>query len=475
MASLKLNFIYKCILSISNYLIAFIIFPYVSRILGVENIGIVNFVDNTVNYFLLFATMGVTVLGTREIASVGDDDLKRSKIFSNILGINLLFTLITVFIYFILIHCVPKFWEYQKLMCVGAAKILFSAFLIEWFFTGIENFRFITIRSMLIKVIYVACVFIFVKDSSQYKLYFYLTIALTVVNSIINLIYSNKFVKINFRELFNFKYARQNISLGIYGIMTSMYLTFNVMYLGFVSDNIQVGYYTTAFKVYSVILGFFSAFTSIMLPRMSSLIANEDNERFKKLADKSFELVSMFSIPLIMCSIILAEDIIYVLSGPGYEGSILPMRIIMPAVLCVGISQIIAIQILMPLRKDNVLLKSSFIGAILSIFINVILVSHLKSTGSAIVLLASEFIVTLFYVLYIIKKTSFGFKWKHIINNVLLSIPSAVVCIMITSYVSNHYIALSVALVASIVVWILCMLLYQKLILGRPTLSIWES
>lgn len=475
MASLKINFIYKSILSISNYLIAFIVFPYISRILGVENIGLVNFVDNTINYFLIFATMGVTVLGTREIAGAGDDLSKRSKVFSNILGINLLFTLVTLLLYFILIISIPKFWEYKELMYVGSAKILFSAFLIEWFFTGIENFRYITIRSMLIKIIYVACVFIFVKNPAQYKLYFYLTIALTVINSLINLIYSNKFVKINFRELFNYKYVKQNISLGIYGIMTSMYLTFNVMYLGFVADNIQVGYYTTAFKVYSVVLGFFSAFTSVMLPRMSSLVANDDNERFRHLAEKSFGLVSTFSIPLIICSIILAEDIIYVLSGPGYEGAVLPMKIIMPAVLCVGISQIIAIQILMPLRKDKVLLISSFIGAVVSILINVFLVGHLKSTGSAIVLLASEFIVTLFYVLYIIKYTSFGFKWKYIINNILLSVPSAIMCIIITSCVHNHYVALSVALVSSVLVWVICVFIYQKLILGRQTLSIRSS
>ena len=475
MASLKINFIYKSILSISNYLIAFIVFPYISRILGVENIGLVNFVDNTINYFLIFATMGVTVLGTREIAGAGDDLSKRSKVFSNILGINLLFTLVTLLLYFILIFFIPKFWEYKELMYVGSAKILFSAFLIEWFFTGIENFRYITMRSMLIKVIYVACVFLFVKNPAQYKLYFYLTIALTVINSLINIVYANKFVKINFRELFNYKYVKQNISLGIYGIMTSMYLTFNVMYLGFVTDNIQVGYYTTAFKVYSVVLGFFSAFTSVMLPRMSSLVANDDNERFRYLAEKSFGLVSMFSIPLILCSIILAKDIIYVLSGPGYEGAVLPMKIIMPAVLCVGISQIIAIQILMPLKKDKVLLISSFIGAVVSISINVFLVGHLKSTGSAIVLLASEFIVTLFYVLYIIKNTSFGFKWKYIINNILLSVPSAIMCIIITSCVHNHYVALSVALVSSVLVWVICVFIYQKLILGRQTLSIRSS
>ena len=76
-SSIKKNFAYKSILTISTYLISFITFPYVARVLGVEHIGLVNFVDNTVNYFLLFATMGIGLLGVREIAAVKEN--KKNK------------------------------------------------------------------------------------------------------------------------------------------------------------------------------------------------------------------------------------------------------------------------------------------------------------------------------------------------------------------------------------------------------------
>ena len=128
--------------------------------------------------------------------------------------------------------------------------------------------------------------------------------------------------------MFSQKYLKQNFSLGIYSIMTSMYLTFNVMYLGLTTDNVQVGYYTTAFKLYSVILGFFTAFTNVMLPRMSALLAKGDVEHFQRLVNKSFSIMSVFSIPMIACSMILTPQIIYVLSGSGYEGAILPMRLL---------------------------------------------------------------------------------------------------------------------------------------------------
>ena len=158
--------------------------------------------------------------------------------------------------------------------------------------------------------------------------------------------------------------------------MTSMYLPFNVMFLGLVSNNTEVGYYTTAFKLYSVVLGFFTAFTNVMLPRMSLLLANSENDRFQELANRSFSVMATFSIPLILCSMILAPQIIYVLSGPGYEGAILPMRIIMPAAFVVGIAQVLAIQVLMPMKKDRVLLRASIIGAAVSVLINLCLVPY---------------------------------------------------------------------------------------------------
>lgn len=443
--SIKKNFAYKSTLTVSNYLMAFITFPYISRVLGVENVGLVNFVDNTINYFLLFASMGVNVLGVREIAKAREDIQKRSSIFSNILGVNFFFTLVTLFVYFVIITSVQKFEAYKELLYIGAAKILFSTFLIEWLYTGAEDFRYITIRSVLIKVAYILLVFLLVKQPDDYRVYFYLTTSVTIVNALINIIHSRKFVKINFRELFNFKYLRDNITLGIYSIMTSMYLTFNVIYLGLVSDNIQVGYYTTAYKLYSVILGFFSAFTNVMLPRMSSLAANGEKERFQNLIDKSFSVMVMFCIPLIVCSMILAPDIIYALSGLSYDGAITPMKIIMPAILFVGIAQILAMQILMPLKKDNVLLIASMLGASVSILINFFFVKEKQAVGSALVLLCSECTVTITYLIYTYRNKLQTIPWCNFIESFLKTLPCALICLICRHVIANSFIILAIA------------------------------
>jgi O-antigen/teichoic acid export membrane protein len=267
------------------------------------------------------------------------------------------------------------------------------------------------------------------------------------------MIYSRKYVQVKVAELISFKYLKENISLGIYTIMTSMYLTFNVMYLGLVSDNVSVGYYTSAFKLYHLILSVFTAFTSVMLPRMSSLVTQGDHEKFQYFIRKSVDFVALVSIPLIVCCTIMTPEIINLLCGPGYEGAIMPMRIIMPAILPVGLAQILAIQILIPLKRDKVLLAASIVGAVLSLIINVTLVSRLQSVGSALVLLCSEFAVTLFYLIYAHKHQITKISVRSFMMPVLKTIPCAVICLLCQRLISDLFLSLTLAVAFSLTVF----------------------
>lgn len=399
--SIKKNFIYKCILTLSSYLVGFIVYPYISRILGVEKVGLVNFIDNTVNYFLLFATLGVNVLGVREIAVVKNDLEKRCQVFQNILGLNILFTVVVLILYWVVVHGYAKFALYTDLFYIGIAKIISTAFLVEWFFTGIEDFRYITIRSIFVKSGYVITVFLLVRNPDDYFIYLVLTMGVVVFNALINWFYVRRSIRFQLRELFSMKYLKTDLVLGCYSIMTSMYLTFNVMFLGLQTNNVEVGYYTTAFKLYAVVLGIFSAFTNVMLPRMSAVLGENNYAYFRQLIHRSFSLLFIVSIPLIIYTVMLAPQIIYVFSGEGYEGAILPMRMIMPLVLVVGIAQVLAIQFLMPMRKDKILFIASLLGAMLSLLMNVLVVPLKGSVGSALVLVCAESVVTLFYIMYV--------------------------------------------------------------------------
>ena len=453
LTSIKKNFAYKSVLNLSSYLAAFIVFPYTSRIFGPERIGLVNFVDNTVNYFLLFATMGIGLLGVREIAAVKNDERERSRVFANIFGLNMLFTIITFVVYALAVLLIPRLSAHPEMFFIGGAKIIFTALLIEWFFSGMENFRYITLRSIAIRVLYVAAVFLFVRNRDQYVLFFAITTASVIINALINILYVRKFVRPSWRDMLDMRYTRTNLSLGLYSIMTSMYLTLNVVYLGFVAGDTEVGYYTTAFKLNTVMLGLFSAFTNVMLPRMSALVAAGAKEEFQVMINKSFSAVATFSIPLVLCSMAMAPQIIHILAGNGFDGAILPMRIILPAVIMAGIAQVLAIQIIMPLKHDRTLLIASAIGASVSIAINIFIVPHLASIGSAIVLLSAETVVTGTYVVYVLRKKIVKIPFKLFVRSLLLSLPCVAICIACAHFIENPFISLATALVTSVACW----------------------
>lgn len=451
--SIKVNFIYKSALTVSLYLMSFISFPYIARVFGVEKLGLVNFVDNVVNYFLLFATMGINVLGVREIAAAKEDTVERNRVFSAILGINIIFTIATLVVYYIIIATLPQLAPYRALLYIGAAKIIATPFLAEWFFTGIENFRYITLRSVIIRSCYIVAIFLFIRTPDQYKLYWWMSVAVVVINAIVNINYLRKDTLFVWREALKLRFLRSNLTLGTYAIMTSIYLTFNVIYLGLATNNTEVGYYTTAFKLYSVILGFFTAFATVMLPRMSAIVARNDSDRFQELIEKSFAAVATFSIPMILCTTALAPQIIYALSGAGYEGAVLPMQIIMPSIALVGIAQVMTLQVLTPLKREGVLLAVSVVGALVSIIANILIVKRLQSVGSAIVLLSAEVIVTLIYAIYTHKKFGIALPTKLFIKEAILCLPSVAICVIAARTIENPFAVLSIGGTLAVSAW----------------------
>ena len=322
-------------------------------------------------------------------------------------------------------------------MFIGVLKLVFNFLQVEWFFQGIENFKYVTFRGLSIKILYVFLVFIFIRDSSDYPIYYLLTVLIIVLSALINIIYSRKFAKFSWRKFCFRHYIRPFCILGIYALLTSMYTTFNVAYLGFTSNEVEVGYYTTATKLYTILLALFTAFTSVMIPRMSSLVAENKMEEFKKLSQKSSNILFGFSIPLIIYASVYAPYIINLIAGMGYEGAILPMRIILPLVLVIGYEQILICHILMPLKKDKAVLMNSVLGASVGIIFNILLVSHWGSVGSSIVWLLSEIIVLSSAQYYVFKYLSLSFPYNVLIKNILYMLPLAILLILCSMGISS--------------------------------------
>ena len=445
MQSLKKNFIYNAILTMSGYIFPLMVYPYVSRVLGVANIGACNFVDSIVEYFTILSMMGMNTIGIREIAKCKNDQQKLDNVFSQLFSLNTLTTITAIIILIIATNIVPKFAPYKDLLYIGVGKLFFNYMLINWFFQGLENFKYIAARTIFVKILFVISVFLFVKTETDVKLYYFLVALTWAGNGIINFIYAKKYVSFNFTLKINKAIIGSFFILGVYWFMNSMYTTLNVAFLGFATNDIEVGYYTTANKLLTVIMTMFTALTSVMVPRVSVALKSNENSEAKALIRKAINALMLFAIPLIFFVFPFSQELIYLMSGKGYEGATTPLQIMTPLFFLVGYDQIIVLQTLLPMGKDKDILRNSIFAASVGIISNIFLTLNFGKNGSAIVLILAELSVLLSSQFCVTKYLGLKIPFKLIIKHIIGFSPIIIICYVIKYFINSYVISLIVS------------------------------
>jgi O-antigen/teichoic acid export membrane protein len=449
--SIKRNFLYSSILTVSNYLFPLLVFPYVTRTLGPTNLGICNYVDGIINYGLIIAMMGINVLGVRIAARYKNNSKLLNLAFSSLLVISTVSSLIVLVSIFFIVFYIPALSEYKLLLIPGLLKVVFTLFSFDWYFKGIENFKYITYRGIFVKTLYVLSVYLFVKNANDYFIYYYLSIGMLGVNSLIQIVYLKKRVTFQINNRILKKIISPFITLGIYTILTSLYTSFNVIYLGIVAPKNEVGFYTTSIRLFSIFLALFTTFTGVMLPRMSILVAEKNFEKLKEQIAKSYEILFTFCIPIIVLSTFFAPTIIHIIAGDKFNGAVMPMRIIMPLMLIIGMEQITILQILTPLNKDRYILLNSLIGASLGFAFNFILVKDFRSTGSAITLVISEIAVFISAQIMVKNILNINLPFKKIIIHLLFGVGYCIICNLAVFFISIDLLAFALSTIITFI------------------------
>ena len=466
--SIKNNFFYSLVLTASNYIFPLLVYPYISRVLGVDGIGICNFADSIINYFALFSTIGISIIGIREIASAKKDHESLNMVFTSLIVHTIIPTLIACIVFLLVLFSISELSDYKEILFIGIGKILGIAFMLDWFYKGMEEFKYITQVTIIIKTLYVISVFVFVKAPDDYLLYFFLTTIMMLVNSIYNLYYSRRFVKIRFNKQNFIQLIKPNLINGFYLFLNSMYLTLNVAFLGFVSNVTQVGYYTTASKIYAIILAMYTAFTGVLLPRMSFLCTENRKDEFMEIINKSLNILITFFIPVVLVCTLLSPQIVDVISGPGYEGAYIPTAISMPLIFIVGYEQVLVVQILTPLKEDTIKLTNSIVGATVGIIGNIILVKSFLAVGATIVWAMSELSVLISAQYFVSKLLKMTFPSMQLMKEILLYVPLCLLIAGMCYYIENSLLILSTSFVLSFIYFVVMKVYIQKdkLVLG---------
>lgn len=452
--SIKKNFVYSLCLTLSNYIFPLITYPYVSRVLGVENIGFCAYVDSIINFVMLFSMMGVFYVGLRAIAQNRDDREKRSCTFSNLFIINFILCFVTLLCFNITLFFLDDLERYIDYIIWGEFKIIFNIFLIEWLYRGVEDFKYITIRTIFVKIVYVILVFCLVRTSEDMLAYYLLSIFMVAGNFLVNWYNKKKYVVFSLKKINIKSYIPQVLSMGLYTILTSVYATFNMSMLGYLCNEAEVGYYNTSLKIFHILTGLFTAFSTVLVPRMSAMVMSKDNsEKIQEQISKTFSVIFVTVFPLVYFFFVFADDCVLMMSGIDFLESVSSLRVLLILLIPFSIDQVLILQILIPLKKDKVILLNTSIAAVLALICIFSFVPAFGSTGTAFVLLFSEIIIMVLSLIYIIQKIDIKLPYACFIRSFITSIPYLIL-FYIVSLIESSFFRLTLGILLGICLFV---------------------
>lgn len=437
--SLKINFLMNAILTMSSFVFPLITFPYVSRVLGPSGIGKVSFAMSFITYFSMFAQMGIPTYGIRACAKVRDDKEKLSKTVQEIMIINLIMCILVYGVYIAAMIAIPRIRQERALFLIMGTMIAFNAIGVEWLYKALEKYSYITVRSIVFKFIALLLMFGFVHSKRDYIIYGGIAIFASSASNIFNFINLRKHIIA--KPLYNYN-LRQHMNMILIffamSVSATIYTNLDTVMLGFMKTDTDVGYYNAAVKIKTILVSVVTSLGTVLLPRASYYVEKNELNEFYRIAKKALSFIFVIAIPIIVYFILFAEEGVYFLSGKAYTGAILPMQIIMPTVLFIGITNILGIQMMVPLGKEKQVLHSEIAGAVVDLFLNAIFIPLYGASGAAIGTVTAELVVCIWQMLSMKKDLESLFMsvkyWLLIVATVISGVAAVQIKLLETGY-----------------------------------------
>lgn len=400
--SVKFNMIMNAILTMSNIIFPLITFPYATRILLPAGMGKISFATSVVAYFSMFAQLGIPTYGVRTCAKIRDDKEKLSKTVQELLIINVATVLISYAVFAGAILAVPRFNREKELLIIMGISILLNAMGVEWLYKALEQYSYITIRSIIFKVVALLGMFLLIHNKEDYIIYGGITIFAASASNILNFINLRKHITLKPLGGYELKkHMKPMLVFFAVSVAATIYTNLDNVMLGFMKDDTEVGYYTAAVKVKTILVSLITSASVVLLPRASLYIEKGEKDEFYRILNKTLRLIHIMAIPLAIYFMMYAEESILLLSGKEFIDSILPMQIIMPTLIFIGMTNLIGIQMLVPLGKEMLVFWSEVAGAIIDLILNAILIPSYGAAGAAVGTLVAEIAVLTLQIIFV--------------------------------------------------------------------------
>ena len=419
--SLKLNFIMNAILTMSSFLFPLISFPYVSRILGPEGTGRVDFATSLIAYFLMFAQLGIPTYGVRACAKVRDDQRLLTKTAHELLIINLVMSVLAYAVLALGLIFVPRLRKDRLLYILVSLTIIFNTIGMEWLYKALEQYTYITVRSIAFKLVSLGAMFALINSRDDYVIYGGITILASSASYLMNFFHARKYISL--RPVGGYEFKPHLKAVMVFFAMacaTTVYTNMDKVMLGIMGTDVDVGYYGAASRIKSILVSVVTSLGTVLLPRASYYVQQGKMEEFRKISRKALNFVVLAATPLTLYFIFFARQGILLLSGSEYLGAVTPMQMIMPTLLFIGLTNILGIQILVPTGREKTVLYSVIVGAVTDVICNLLLIPRYMAMGAALSNMIAEAAVLVFQTIALRREVGSAFRsisyWKIILG-----------------------------------------------------------
>ena len=392
-------------LEAANYLIPMVTLPYLVRVLGVGNYGLIIFARAFIQYFVIFTSYGFGLSASREISIHRKDPEKVNEIFSSVILIQTFFMVLSFGLLAISLLAIPKFKEHWLVYIFSFGIVIDQVLFPVWFYQGMERMKHITRIKVIAKLIFTAAIFLFVKKSEHFIIVPLLNSLGLIVGGIISvhLILNSFKVRLYIPEWNRIMYYLKdgwNIFISLASI--NLYTTTNAFILGIITNNVVVGYYAAGEKLITAITYLFRPVFKALYPYFSKIVIISKDLAVKRLRKLLFITILVSSIGFVFV-FLSSEKIILLLFGQGLDTTVLIVKILSPLIIIVPIAAIFANLTLLPFKLDVYFSRIYIMGGIMNIIFLVILVFAMKLGGVGVaiskLLTESMLTITMFIVL----------------------------------------------------------------------------
>jgi len=401
----------------------------------------------------MVAALGIPAYGIREVAKARGDKKKLSKLFSELLVINILSSIVLLIIYIVIIFSVKWFNSDITFYFLSGVIVLSGFSVIDWFFIGMEQFHFISIRSIIIKGVSIVALLLFVKTPMDLLVYFLITLFSLIGNNLWNLANLKGQIILQYKNLELRKHLPVLLTLFSTSIAISIYTMVDTLFLGFLTDDRAVGFYTAAIKIIKIAIPLGTSLGIVLIPRITQSIVSKDTILLQKLTDQSFSFVCLLAIPVSLGLFLFAPEIIIIFSGTKFLEAIPTMQIAAPLVFLIGLGSVFGPQLLIPNGNEKEYLLATIFGMVTSVILYVSLITLFRDKGAAIATVMGELVVSLTAYYFVYQKLHLNFNWTLVFKAMIASLVFIPVALLLRNSIPDNTIRLLIAIISSAAIY----------------------